>query len=155
MTQKKHSFWDPLSMMEGGHLKSTFLMYSFALSLLFLAAAAVFYLALIDPIEAAFAAAPVWLRGALESLVPALATALFAALCQRLARDKRLAAAAFLWLLLYAALLLVGMLSSLDAGDRGAFMQLYVQTVPAPLLFGGALTALGLRRMPRGKHERG
>ena len=57
---------------EEGKPKSTTLIYSFSLSLVFSILLLLCYLLLVDPIELGFTNSPVWVRQVLEYLVPGL-----------------------------------------------------------------------------------
>ena len=140
MTQKKHSFRDLFSMVKDGKLKSTFFMYSFALSFLFLIVYGVSYLYLIDPIENLFRSSPVWLKALMESFLPALAATIVCVGCQCVAKNKRIAAAALVWLSLYALLTWILMLCTLEAEEYRMFIQLFLSVIPFPLLLGGGAT---------------
>jgi len=140
MTEKKHSFWDMFTMVENGKLKSTFLMYSFALSFVFLAAYAAAFILLVDPIHGLLAPGGLWLAGIMECLIPALVGAAFSVLCQKIARDKRLAPAAYLWLALYSLVTLVIVLTAFDRADWSLLLSLLIQVIPLPLILGGGWT---------------
>lgn len=149
MTEKKYRFWDMFTMVENGKLKSTFMMYSFALSFVFLAAYAFAFILLVEPLHGLFSPMAPWLAGIMECLIPALAGSIFCVGCQKIARNKRLASAAFLWLALYGAATLVITLTSFERSDWGLLLSLLVQVIPLPLLIGGGWTFLIAK-----KHER-
>lgn len=145
--RRVESFWDAFRLTENGHVKSTLLLNSFCLSILFLAVYGAAFFLLTDPIHAWLALAP----RAVENLVSAL--------LPRPDRDSNLRAdptdrhpqtvlAAYGWLLLLALASLVTMLLLLR-GDSGAsvlFLQLFGMMVPVPLLMGFGSSWWLLRR---------
>lgn len=140
MPEKKHSLWDLFTMVENGKLKSTFMLYSFALALLFLAAYGAAFVLLIDPVHNLLSPLSAGLSAVMECLVPALAGAAFAVLCQKLARDKRLAPAAFAWLTAAAVAIAVILLCAFDRADWGYLFSLILQMFVVPVLLGGGWT---------------
>ena len=66
--RRVESFWDAFRLTENGHVKSTLLLNSFCLSILFLAVYGAAFFLLTDPIHAWLALAP----RAVENLVSAL-----------------------------------------------------------------------------------
>lgn len=146
MAEKKYSFWDMFTMVENGKLKSTFMMYSFALSFVFLAAYAAAFILLVDPIEAFFAPVSPVLAGVMECILPALAGAVVSVGCQKMARNKWLAPAAYAWLVLYSVAVLVIVLTSFDQADWGLLLSLLGQVIPLPLILGGGWTLLIARK---------
>lgn len=152
MSEKKRSFWDLFTMVENGKLKSTFMLYSFALALLFLAAYGAAFVLLIDPVHSLFAPVSAGLSAVMECLVPALAGSAFAALCQKLARNKRLAPAAYVWLAVATVAIGAFLLCSFDMADWGYILSLILQMAVVPILTGGIWTLLvALRHVRAGK----
>lgn len=152
MSEKKRSFWDLFTMVENGKLKSTFMLYSFALALLFLAAYGAAFMLLIDPVHNLLSPLSAGLSAVMECLVPALAGAAFAVLCQKIARDKRLAPAAFVWLTAALIPIAVILLCAFDAADRGYILSLILQMAVVPILLGGLWTLwIAVRRLRRSK----
>lgn len=138
--EKKRSLWELFSMVENGKPKNTFLLYSFALSFFFLAVYAFAYIALAGPVERMFAGVSMGLAAWMEALLPAAAATVVCALCQLAAKNKRLAAAAFIWLLLYAAVFFIIALFSFEKEDFPLFLNLFLQLTVFPLLLGGGWT---------------
>lgn len=144
--EKKESnadkFWNIFLFTKNGKVKSTFIVNSFSLSLLFVAIYALSYLILIDPLESMLAVRyGVALASFAESAVPALVGS---ALCCSLFfvfRDKRLVPGAYIWLLLFSLFVLIYLLVTLQSGDLGVFLGLYGMIVPAPILLGGGCSA--------------
>ena len=134
--RRVESFWDAFRLTENGHVKSTLLLNSFCLSILFLAVYGAAFFLLTDPIHAWLALAP----RAVENLVSALLPALIG--------HPQTVLAAYGWLLLLALASLVTMLLLLR-GDHGAsvlFLQLFGMMVPVPLLMGFGSSWWLLRR---------
>ena len=119
--RRVESFWDAFRLTENGHVKSTLLLNSFCLSILFLAVYGAAFFLLTDPIHAWLALAP----RAVENLVSALLPALIGtAICA-----------------LTMLLLLRG-----DSGASVLFLQLFGMMVPVPLLMGFGSSWWLLRR---------
>ena len=136
--ERADKFWNIFLFTDGhGRLKSTTVIYSFFISVLFLAVYGVLYMLLIDALNDLLGpGCPVWLANTVESLVPAILGSL---LCNALfyaVKQKKLIIAGYAWLILYALVLLVGVLVGMDAGDWGMFLSLYALVVPAPILLG-------------------
>ena len=138
--EKKRTFWDMFTLVENGKIKSTFLLYAFALSFVFLAAYGIAFFLLIDPIEHLFAGISPAIAGALECLVPSILGTAVCLLCQKAARNKALAPAAFGFLAV--AFLTFGglMLTELETGEYGFFFTLFVQIAVVPFAMGGGAT---------------
>lgn len=138
--EKKRTFWDMFTLVENGKIKSTFLLYAFALSFVFLAAYGVAFVLLIDPIEHLFAGISPALAGALECLIPSVLGTAVCLGCQRISRNKALAPAAFGFLAV--AFLAVGglILIELEAWEYGFFFTLFVPLAVVPVAMGGGAT---------------
>lgn len=135
--RRVESFWDAFRLTENGHVKSTLLLNSFCLSILFLAVYGAAFFLLTDPIHAWLALAPRGMENLANALLPALAGTAVCALSHCICRPQTVLAAYF-WLLLLALASLVTMLLLLR-GEGGAsllFLQLFGMMVPAPLLLG-------------------
>lgn len=144
--QKADSFWNAFRLTENGHVKSTLLLNSFCLSILFLAVYfAAFYL-LTDPIHHLLSAAPRAVENLANALLPAAVGTAACALAQ-LFCHPRTVLAAYLWLLALALASLIAMLLMLR-GQEGTslFLSLYTMLVPAPLVLGIAVSLWLLRR---------
>lgn len=138
--EKKRTFWDMFTLVENGKIKSTFLLYAFALSFVFLAAYGIAFVLLIDPIEHLFSGVSPLLAGVLECLIPALAGTGLCLLCQKAARNKALAPAAFVFLAVAAVALGALTLSVLEDGEYGFFFTLFIQIAVVPIAMGGGAT---------------
>ena len=151
--EKKRTFWDMFTLVENGKIKSTFLLYAFALSFVFLAAYGLAFALLIDPIEHLFAGVSPALAGALECLVPSVLGTAVCLACQRISRNKALAPAAFCFLAI-AFLAFGGLtLSVLETGEYGFFYMLFLQIALVPLLMGGGATCYVWRRQVKEMRE--
>ena len=125
--RRVESFWDAFRLTENGHVKSTLLLNSFCLSILFLAPRAV--------------------ENLVSALLPALIGTAICALTHLICHPQTVLAA-YGWLLLLALASLVTMLLLLR-GDSGAsvlFLQLFGMMVPVPLLMGFGSSWWLLRR---------
>ena len=135
--RRADSFWNSFQMTENGHVKSTLLLNSFCLAILFVAVYAVVFFLLTDPIHAWFSDGPLLLENLVNALLPALlgtaVCGLFHFLCQ-----PQTVLAAYLWLLALALACLVTMLILLrdDGGAIRLFLQVFALLIPAPLLTG-------------------
>ncbi len=139
---KADKFWNIFLFTKNGKLKSTLIVNSFSLSLLFMAIYGLSYLMLIDPLENMLAARyGVALASFAESAVPALAGTVLCCSLFFVFRDKRLVPGAYVWLLLFSLFVLFYLLVTLQSGDRGVFLSLYGMIVPAPLILGGGCRA--------------
>ena len=70
--RRVESFWDAFRLTENGHVKSTLLLNSFCLSILFLAVYGAAFFLLTDPIHAWLALAPRAVENLVSALLPAL-----------------------------------------------------------------------------------
>lgn len=149
--QRADSFWNAFQLTENGHVKSTLLLNSFCLSIVFLAVYfAAFYL-LADPIHALLSPAPLAVENLASALLPAAAGTAVCGLTHLLCRPQTVLAS-YLWLLALAAAILVVMLLMLHGGAGTAlFLSFYAILVPAPLISGIAASLWVLRR--KGNHS--
>lgn len=140
--ERADKFWNIFLFTDGkGKLKSTLVVNSFSLSILFLFVYGICYYFLIDVIQHGLGEnAPVWLQNTLQCLVPCLVGT--AACCSlfRLFKKKELVPAAYAWLILYAVVILVGTLVGMDADTRPYFLGFYAMIVPLPLALGTYLS---------------
>ena len=149
--RRVESFWDAFRLTENGHVKSTLLLNSFCLSIVFLAVYfAAFYL-LADPIHALLSPAPLAVENLASALLPAAAGTAVCGLTHLLCRPQTVLAS-YLWLLALAAAILIVMLLMLHGGAGTAlFLSFYAILVPAPLVSGIAVSLWVLRR--KGNHS--
>ena len=140
------SFWNAFQMTENGHVKSTLLLNSFCLAVLFIAVYfAAFYL-LTDPIHAMLTAVPTAVESLVNALVPAIVGTAFCALAHLICKPQTVLAA-YLWLLVLSLAILITMLLMLRGqGGTALFLSLFAMLVPAPLLCGIGCALWVLRR---------
>ncbi len=127
---------------EEGKPKSTTLVYSFSLALVFIVVILVGYVLLIDPIELGLEGSPVWVRQVLEYLVPGLVcVALCTALSFAFRKKERfnLVAAAFTWVDIIVAIMLVTMMFTVDSSDWGTEYGLFMAVAGIPMLVSAVL----------------
>lgn len=144
--QKAESFWSAFQLTENGHVKSTLLLNSFCLAVLFIAVYfAAFYL-LTDPIHAMLAAAPTAVESLVNALIPAIVGTAFCALAHLICKPQTVLAA-YLWLLVLSLAILITMLLMLRGqGGTALSLSLFAMLVPAPLLCGIGSALWILRR---------
>ncbi|MDL2317760.1 hypothetical protein LJC74_01520 [Eubacteriales bacterium OttesenSCG-928-A19] len=151
---RKRTFWDAFTLVENGRLKSTFLLYSFALAFVFLAVYILAFWLLLGPLDALIGGRlPVWLTNAVEGLVPGiLATALCLLPFARVS-NRRMAPAAYVWLALLVLPTLLILVFMLDPQDRGAFFAIAAPMVLLPLAIGVASAFLVYFRQIKKQRE--
>lgn len=133
----KNKFMSMFKLVEDGKLKSTYLLYAFSISFVFLVVYVVSYMLLLKPLDQ-------WLTGrmstfainCIESILPALLGTVLCMLPQAVAKNKRLIPGAYVFLLIYAVALLGGILLIPDAQERSTFLTVYAMSIPAPVLLG-------------------
>lgn len=149
---KAERFWQAFQLTENGRVKSTLLLYSFFLSMVFLAVYFAAYLFLLEPLHTVVGGAPTAVVHLVEALVPAVAGTAVCALTWLLPlEERRLMPAAYLWLLALALACLAAMLLMMqgDAQAQLLFLEFFVLSVPAPILLGGVLSAFLYQREQR------
>ena len=115
--RRVESFWDAFRLTENGHVKSTLLLNSFCLSILFLAVYGAAFFLLTDPIHAWLALAPRAVENLVSALLPALIGTAICALTHLICHPQTVLAA-YGWLLLLALASLVTMLLLLRRSRR-------------------------------------
>ena len=139
---KADKFWSIFLFTKNGRVKSTFIVNSFSLSILFLAVYGLCYFMLIDPLNSLVSAhVSTSLASLVESLVPALIGSVLCCSLFFVIKDKKLVPAGYVWLLLFSLFAFFYLLFSLAPQDRGTFLSLYALIVPAPLITGGGFSA--------------
>ena len=108
-SRRAESFWNAFRLTENGHVKSTLLLNSFCLSILFLAVYGAAFFLLTDPIHAWLALAPRAVENLVSALLPALIGTAICALTHLICHPQTVLAA-YGWLLLLALASLVTML---------------------------------------------
>ncbi len=142
---KLDRFWSALFLTPEGKPKSAVLLYSFCLSLLYLAVYGVAYFFLIDLIETACAGCSVGLRNLLQSILPGIAGSLVCCSLTFIIRDRRIVPAAYVWLFAFAIAALIAMAILSDGEGFRIFLYFFFMLVPAGLLSGAAFSFLMFR----------
>ncbi len=140
---KADKFWSIFLFTENGRVKSTLLIYSFSLSILFVAIYLLSYLMLIDPIDAFFLPRiGTKFTTFLESVLPAIAGTALCCSLHFVVKEKRLVPGAYLFLLFYALVGGIGIAVSLTQNEMPTFLGLFSMVVLPPLVIGGAVSTL-------------
>ena len=168
-------FWRTLFLTEDGRPKSTVLLYSFALSFLFLAIYAAAYAFLVGPLQslllpgygqmtpeelAAFSKANesrIFWANVLESVLPGLAGSAVCCGISLLIKERAIPAGAYIWLVVFLAVILIAMIFiARDAAVYRIFLYFILMYVPAGLLSGTIFThhRYGVYRRARLKKQR-
>lgn len=108
--ERADSFWSAFQFTENGKPKSSLLVYTFSLSVLFGAVYFLCYEGAIRLLTEPLAPLPAWGANLVLALLASIAGAAICCLPHRFFRDKRLVFGGHLWLCLYAAAVLVIML---------------------------------------------
>ena len=140
--QRGDAFWGIFLPTKNGKVKSTLVLNSFCLSILFLAVYAMAYLLLLDGLDAFLAgkASLFWIN-VLESLIPALVATFICNVLHFVFAEKRLVPAAFIWLLLYTLAVTAYLLACSPPEARSTTLKLLMMVVPPSVLSGCALSA--------------
>ena len=145
--ERADSFWSAFQFTENGKPKSSLIVYTFSLSILYAAAYFLCYEGAIRLLMRPLAALPAW--GA-NLIVALLASAAGAALCcfpHRFFRDKRIVFGGHLWLCGYALAVLVIMLIMLGFTEEFlSFLVFFAWFALPPVILGTAASALLFRR---------
>ena len=99
--ERARSFWKTFLFTENGKPKSGFLVYTFSLSIVFIALLLIGFNFIVDWLSPLTASWPVTLGNLFASLCVSAAVMLIGAVLHRLLSDKRLMLGTYLWLLLY------------------------------------------------------
>ena len=99
--ERARSFWKAFLFTENGKPKSGFLVYTFSLSLVFIALLLIGFNFIVDWLSPLTASWPVALGNLFASLCVSAAVLLIGSVLHRLLGDKRLMLGTYLWLLLY------------------------------------------------------
>ncbi|MBR0082256.1 MAG: hypothetical protein IJP98_05920 [Clostridia bacterium] len=152
--QKLDGFLRVLFLDENGKPKSATVLYSFLLAVLFIGLYAAAYLLLLDPLEAAFASLPTWLRNVAEYAIPAIVGSVVpVVLALLLKKQQRLVPCAFLWMAGLFAAMCLAELVLIDWSDAATEYALFFVLLGLPsllsIVFGGVPVALLYRRALR------
>ena len=143
-------FWGAFLFTKDGKVKSTLLLYSFCLSVVFAVVYVAAYVIFVNLLHPMLEGAPAWLINLVEAAVPTVVGTAVCALAWLLP-EKRMMLSAYLWLAVLAVACLVAMLVILggDAQAQILFLQFFGLFVPAPILLGGGLSLWLYRRYQR------
>jgi hypothetical protein len=137
-TKKSKGFMSVFELFEDGKMKSTFLLYAFCMSLLYIGIYFFAYMFLLKPIDSLLAGhgMSTLAINCIESAVPALAGTVICILPQFWTKNKRIIPGAFAFILLYAILALVAVLTVTDAEERHLFLNIFTLFIPVPVILG-------------------
>ncbi len=141
------SFWSAFQFTENGKPKSSLIVYTFSLSILFAAAYVLCYEAAIRLLTGPLASLPAWAGNLLIALLASLAGAAACCLPHRFFSDKRLVFGGHLWLCGYAAAVLAIMLIMLGFTEGfQSFLVFFAWFVLPPVAVGTGASAFLYRR---------
>ena len=145
--KREKKFFRTFLFTEDGKPKSSFGIYTFCLSFVFLAADVLIYGLVIDGLHPHMQAWPTSAANLVQSLAATALTLVLPLVIHRLCKDKRLAFGTYLWLALYAVAVVIAMAVMLrGSGATGAFLVFFGWFVAIPLAAGLAVTGLLCRR---------
>lgn len=129
---------------EEGKPKSTLLVYSFSLALLFIAVYMISYVFLVDAIERMLASSSVLVRNIFEYLVPGVLVSIPCVSLSYLCKKRmNMIAAAYSWLDLIVILAFVGMTFTADKSDWLTDYSLFLMIVGIPMLISAISGTIG------------
>jgi len=136
------AFWSIFLPTKDGKIKSTLLIFTFCLSILFLSVYILSYLLLLDSLDTKLSGKlPLFWVNVVESLIPAVIGTCLCNLLHFAFADKRLVPIAYVWLLFYAVAASLYLLVGSPPEARSTAFQLLMLVVPAPVLTGCSLAA--------------
>lgn len=145
--KREKKFFRTFLFTEEGKPKSSFGIYTFCLSFVFLAADAVIYGLVIDGLTPHMGSWPPVAANLVQALAATALTLVVPVLIHRFGKDKRLAFGSYLWLALYAVAVVITMAFMLrGTGAMGAFLVFFGWFAAIPLAAGLAVTGLLCRR---------
>ena len=151
------AFWNAFLITENGKPKSSFFIYTFCLSVLYLLLYIFAYGCIIPLLTGAVAPLPIWLGNLIIALIVSAVVLFTAWILHRLMKDKRLMFGTYMWLLVYGIAALITILIFLrnSAGDIPAFLNFFVWFFGIPLITGVPTTYYWTRRdyVPRAEPE--
>lgn len=129
---------------EEGRPKSTLLVYSFSLALLFIAVYMISYVFLVDVIERMLANSSVVIRNIFEYLVPGILVSIPCVALSYLCKKKmNMVAAAYSWMDLIVILAFFGMTFTADKSDWATDYSLFLMIVGIPMLVSAISGTIG------------
>ena len=154
--KKADSFWNSFQMTEKGKVKSTLLLYSFCVAFVYGAVYVMCYGLFVMNLHPLLAGLPPVLVNLVEALIPTVVGTALCSLTWPVSQEKRTMPAAYLWLALLCAAMLITMLILLreDSQAQLLFLQFFCMFVPAPLAAGGGLSVFLYRRYLKRKRLR-
>ena len=145
--ERAKSFWKTFLFTENGKPKSGFLVYTFCLSVVFIALLLIGFNFIVDWLSPLTESWPVALGNLFASLCVSAAVCLIGALLRRLMSDKRLMLGTYLWLLLYLVASVITMALLLrNAETMGVFLHFVLWFAAIPVGLGLLLFYLLYRR---------
>ncbi len=145
--KREKKFFRTFLFTEDGKPKSSFGIYTFCLSFVFLGVDGLIYGLVIDALYPHMGAWPTAAANLVQSLAATALTLVAPLLIHRLCKDKRLAFGSYLWLAAYAVAVIIAMAVFLrGTGAMGAFLVFFGWFVAIPLAVGLAATGLLCRR---------
>ncbi|MBO4367529.1 MAG: hypothetical protein J5859_02345 [Clostridia bacterium] len=147
-SERAERFWSAFRFTENGKPKSSLIVYTFSLSLVYAAVYFFCYEGAIHLLTDLVSALPPWAGNAVIAFTASAAGAAVCCLPHRFFRDKRLVSGAHLWLCLYALAVLVTMLILLGfTGAFTSFLTFFAWFLLPPTALGTILSALLYRRV--------
>ena len=145
--KRADSFWSAFQFTENGRPKSSLIVYTFSLSILFGLVYLLCYEAVIRLLTAPLSPLPAWGGNLVIALAACAAGVALCCLPHRYFRDKSLVFGGHVWLCLYAAAVLVIMLVMMGFTDAFAsFLVFFAWFILPPTVSGTAVSALLYRR---------
>lgn len=157
---KADRFWNAFQMTENGKVKSTLLMYSFCMCIVFVAVYGGAFALLIDPLYVVTKSWPVAAGNLVTSLIPSIVGTLICCSTFWLFKERRTVPCAYLWACVLALACLVTMLILLWGETKAILLllQFFGLFIACPVLIGGAVSLFLYRRWkksrpPQGKND--
>lgn len=140
-------FWEAFLFTENGKPKSSLIIYTFSLSIVFAAVYVVCYEAAIRLLTGPLSSLPAWQSNLLIALISSAAGVLLCCFPHRFFREKRLVFGGHLWLCIYAAAVLLIMLALMGFTESfTAFLVFFGWTAAFPVASGTAVSGALYRR---------
>lgn len=140
--KKADRFWQAFRLTEHGRVKSTLLLNSFCLCVVFAAVYFAAFYYLVDVLHPLVSGKSVWIINLTEALIPAIAGTAVCCLSDLLFKNKQMLPVTYLWLLALALACFITMLCLLRGEPQAQrlFLQFFALFVPAPVLLGGGVS---------------
>ncbi len=148
--ERADEFWNIFLFTKNGKVKSTLMVNTFSLSVLFVAVYVLCFMLLNEWLDFKLAEhLPTWLVSVVESVVPSAFATLICCSFFFVFKDKRLIPCTYLWLVVYGLVLLIGVCVGVDAETRAFFLTFYCMFALVPLCIGVTSAWLLYRRYQR------